>query len=124
MLFASWDHFAIACMKSETMVASKIQAYLLDAGVAAAANIIAEQESDHHLESKDKQEFLQVLSADIGIPISELIQVVKGGDPSKQGTWAHALVMIDLWQWGDKKAHVQVTQGDLSLAGDRPGLTG
>lgn len=33
---------------------------------------------------------IRALSADpdIGIPISELIQVVRGGDPSKQGTWA------------------------------------
>jgi hypothetical protein len=109
-LFASWDHFAIACMKNETPMATEIQAYLLDAGVSAAANAIAEHESDHHLESKDKQEFLQVLSADIGIPISELIQVVKGGDPSKQGTWAHPLVMIELAQWCDKRAHVKVTK--------------
>jgi hypothetical protein len=87
-LFASWDHFAIACLKSETPMATEIQAYLLDAGVAAAANVIAEQETGHDLESKDKREFLDALSPDIGIPISELIQVVKGGDPSTQGTWA------------------------------------
>jgi KilA-N domain len=42
----------------------------------------------NYLQSKDKQEFLEALSDDIGIPISELIQVVRGGDPSKQGTWA------------------------------------
>jgi hypothetical protein len=86
-LFASWDHFAIACLKSETPMATEIQAYLLDAGVAAAANLIAEQETGHYLASKDKREFLDALSADMGIPISALIQVVKGGDPSKQGTW-------------------------------------
>jgi hypothetical protein len=34
----------------------------------------------------------------------------RGGDPSKQGTWAHPLVMIDLAQWCDKKAHVKVTK--------------
>jgi hypothetical protein len=72
-LFASWDHLAIA----------------LDAGVAAAANIIAEQKTGHYLESKDKQEFLDAVSADTGIPVSELIQVVRGGDPTEQGTWAH-----------------------------------
>jgi hypothetical protein len=93
-LFASSDHLAIA----------------LDTGVAAAANIIAEQETGHYLESTDKREFLEALSADIGKPISELIQVIKGGDPSKQGTWAHTLVMIDLGQWCDKKAHVKVTK--------------
>jgi hypothetical protein len=46
-LFASWDHFAVACLKSETPMAHEIQAYLLDAGVAAAANIIVEQETGH-----------------------------------------------------------------------------
>jgi hypothetical protein len=49
-------------------------------------------------------------SADMGIPISELIQIVKGGDPSEQGTWAHPLVMIDLGQWCDKRAHMKVTK--------------
>src|SRR6266850_1022353 len=34
-------------MKSETSIAHQIQAYLLDAGVAAAANVIAEQETGH-----------------------------------------------------------------------------
>jgi len=53
---------------------------------------------------------LDALSTDMGIPISALIQVVKGGDPTKQGTWAHAMVMIDLGQWCDKKAHVKVTK--------------
>jgi hypothetical protein len=66
----------------------------------------------NYLQLKDKQDFLQALSADpdIGIPISELIQVVKDGDPSKQGSWAHPLVMIDLSQWCDKRAHVKVTK--------------
>jgi hypothetical protein len=53
---------------------------------------------------------LDALSTDMGIPISALIQVVKGGDPTKQGTWAHPMVMIDLGQWCDKKAHVKVTK--------------
>lgn len=73
-------------MKSETPIAHQMQAYLLDAGVAATAKIIAEQKTGQYLESKDKREFLDALSADIGIPISELIQVVRGGYPSKQGT--------------------------------------
>jgi hypothetical protein len=53
---------------------------------------------------------IRALSADIGIPISELIQVVKGGDPSKQGTWAPPMVIIGLAQWCDKKAEVLVTK--------------
>jgi hypothetical protein len=46
-LFASWDHFAIACLKSETLMATESQAYLLDAGVVAADNVIAEEETGY-----------------------------------------------------------------------------
>jgi hypothetical protein len=46
-LFASWDHFAIACLKSETPMATEIQAYLLDAGIAPAANAITGHETGH-----------------------------------------------------------------------------
>ena len=31
--------------------------------------------------------YLQALSADMGIPISELVQSIRGGSPSLQGTW-------------------------------------
>jgi hypothetical protein len=65
---------------------------------------------NHYVDSKERREFLDALTTDTGIPVSELIQVVKGGDPTKQGTWAHPMVMIDLGQWCDKKAHVKVTK--------------
>ena len=46
------------------------------------------------------KEFLDVLSADMGIPISALVQVVKGGnDRLSQGTWVHPQVAIHLGQW-------------------------
>ena len=35
------------------------------------------------------KQFLTALSADIGYPISEIIQIVKGGNPKDQGTWIH-----------------------------------
>jgi hypothetical protein len=47
-LFTSWDHFAMACLKSENPMAHEIQAYLLDAGVAA-ANIIAEHATGYYV---------------------------------------------------------------------------
>jgi len=40
----------------------------------------------HYLETKATKAFLDELSADIGIPISELVQIIKGGHPQMQGT--------------------------------------
>jgi hypothetical protein len=50
----------------------------------------------HDLELKGTQGFREALAADpdMGIPISELMQVVKDGDPSRQGAWADLLVLI------------------------------
>jgi len=45
------------------------------------------------------QEFLETLSSDIGIPTSELVCIIKGGDYRLQGTWVHPQVAIHLAQW-------------------------
>lgn len=45
------------------------------------------------------QDFVSELSADTGIPVSELIQSVKGGNPEFQGTWVHPHIAINLGQW-------------------------
>jgi hypothetical protein len=64
----------------------------------------------HYNESKTAQEFLAALSSDIGIPISGLVQSVKGGSPYLQGTWIHPQVAINLAQWLSPKFAVQVTK--------------
>ena len=56
------------------------------------------------------QEFLDALSADMGIPISELIEQVKGGIPQYQGTWVHPQVAINLAQWASPKFAVSVSK--------------
>ena len=57
------------------------------------------------------QAFLEALSADIGIPISDLVQIMKGGnDKLLQGTWIHPQVAIDLGQWLSPAFAVQVTK--------------
>ena len=56
------------------------------------------------------KEFLAALEADMGIPISELVQVVKGGVPALQGTWVHPLVATHLAQWLSPKFAVQVNK--------------
>lgn len=55
-------------------------------------------------------EFLAELSSDMGNPITELIQSVRGGDPSLQGTWVHPNVAIHLAQWLSPKFAVQVAK--------------
>lgn len=60
---------------------------------------------------KTTREFLQALSTDMGIPISALIQVLKGGSQQKlQGTWVHPHVAIHLAQWLSPKFSVQVSK--------------
>ena len=44
----------------------------------------------HYKESKQTTAFLKALEADIGIPISQLVQSIKGGAPTMQGTRFHS----------------------------------
>ena len=39
--------------------------------------------------TQNTKDFLEALSADMGIPITELIEQIKGGIPQFQGTWVH-----------------------------------
>ena len=66
-------------------------------------------------ETRTSREFANALSADIGIPISELIQSIKGGNPAMQGTWVHPQVAIHLAQWLSPVFAVQVTQWVFEL---------
>jgi hypothetical protein len=61
-------------------------------------------------EVKTSKDFAAALSADLGIPISELVQSVSGGTPELQGTWVHPQVAIHLAQWLSPQFAVQVTQ--------------
>ena len=66
----------------------------------------------HYNSAKATQEFLSEFSSDIGIPISELVQIIKGGDSSSavQGTWIHPQIAIHLGQWLSPKFAVQVSK--------------
>ena len=47
----------------------------------------------HYFANASTKEFLEELSTDIGIPITALVQIVKGGkDAKSQGTWVHPQV--------------------------------
>jgi hypothetical protein len=56
------------------------------------------------------KEFLQELSADMGIPISQLIQVLRPGGEGLQGTWVHPQVSTHLAQWLSPRFAVQVSK--------------
>lgn len=64
----------------------------------------------HYLESKTTKAFLNELTADIGIPISGLVQIIKGGQPQMQGTWVHPQVAVNLGQWASPKFAVLVSK--------------
>src|SRR3546814_633207 len=71
---------------------------------------------------KTTPEFAMELSAETGIPVSELIQSVKGGDPTLQGTWIHPRVAIHLAQWLSPKFAVAVSKWVMDwMSGKSPG---
>lgn len=59
---------------------------------------------------KSTKEFIDELSSETGIPVSALIQTVKGGTPQFQGTWVHPQVAINLAQWASPKFAVLVSK--------------
>lgn len=76
----------------------------------------------HYNEVKAHQAFFAELSSDIGIPISEIVQVIKGGNTELQGTWVHPQVAIHLAQWLSPKFAVQVTKWVFDwMSGKIPG---
>jgi hypothetical protein len=62
----------------------------------------------HYAENRTVKAFLRELESVIGIPITELIQSVRGG--SAQGTWVHPKVAIHLAQWLSPRFAVQVSE--------------
>lgn len=76
-------------------------------------------------ENRTTRDFAQELASDLGIPISELIESVRGGEPHRQGTWVHPQVAIHLAQWLSAKFAVQVSKWIhewMSAQGGRPRL--
>lgn len=63
----------------------------------------------HYSENESTKAFLKALEADIGIPTSQLIQILRGGNVV-QGTWVHPQVAIHLAQWLSPQFAVQVSK--------------
>ena len=70
---------------------------------------VAGREFGHYNANVTTRAYLAELSSEIGIPISELIQAVSGGNPARQGTWVHPQVAIHLGQWLSPKFAVLVS---------------
>lgn len=70
----------------------------------------AGREWKHYNENKTTAAFLAELSREVGIPTSELIQSVRGGNPDDQGTWVHPQVATHLAQWLSPRFAVRVSQ--------------
>lgn len=70
----------------------------------------ADRQINDYIRLKTTPLFLNELSAETGIPVSDLIQTIKGGIPTMQGTWVHPQVAIHLAQWLSPKFAVKVTQ--------------
>lgn len=64
----------------------------------------------HYWELGVTKAFLEALSTDIGMTISELVHAVKGGMPKLQGTWVHPQVAINLGQWLSPQFAVAVSK--------------
>ena len=64
----------------------------------------------HYNANQTTQAFLKELQAEIGITITELMQIQKGGEPHLQGTWVHPQVATHLAQWLSPKFAVQVSK--------------
>lgn len=76
----------------------------------------------HYRENVATNAFLDALASDIGMPISVLVQSIKGGDPRLQGTWIHPQVAIHFGQWLSPKFAVQVSQWVVDwMSGKSPG---
>lgn len=77
----------------------------------------------HYKANKDAKAFIEYLSSVIGIPISKLMIIIKGGSPKKQGTWVHKRIALDLARWISPEIACFIydiverfASGDLSMA--------
>lgn len=63
------------------------------------------------LRTKSTQDFLEALSLDMQIHMSNLVEVVRGrGDKVQQGTWIHPDIAIQLAQWLDPNFSIFVSR--------------
>lgn len=79
---------------------------------------------------KSTKSYLTTLASVMKICITDLVQVIQGGDPQNQGTWGHPKVAIRFAQWCSEEFAVQVdiwtdelmTTGKVEIAPAQPAL--
>ena len=59
----------------------------------------ANKQFNDYVRLKSTKPFVEALMVETGIPVTELIQTLRGGNPELQGTWVHPQVAIHLAQW-------------------------
>jgi phage antirepressor YoqD-like protein len=66
---------------------------------------VFDKQTNDWLRLKNTKAVVDALSTDTGIPVSVLVQVIKGGDTirnaTQQGTWIHPDLAVQLAQWLD-----------------------
>ena len=65
---------------------------------------------NNYWQNDTSQSFAGELAIVTGIPVTEVIQSVRGGLPEFQGTWVHPQMAIHLAQWLSPRFAVQVSQ--------------
>ena len=69
-----------------------------------------------HWNSLEKTKaFLRILSSEVGITTSKLIEIVSGGNFKNQGTWAHPQVAVNIAQWISPEFDVKVSKWIFEL---------
>ena len=78
-----------------------------------------EKKFSHWFSLETTKELINELSADAGIPASGLVETKRGGnDKSKQGSWIHPDLSIQLAQWISPKFAIQVSKWIRALFSD------
>lgn len=69
-------------------------------------------------QNQSTKDFVAALELDIGIPISTMVQVSKGGQALQalQGVWVHPQVAVHLGQWASPVFAVQVSKWVVDFA--------
>lgn len=71
---------------------------------------VAGKSWNHYQSNLQTKDFLDELVSDTGIPVSTLVQSLKGGVADQQGTWVHPQVAVHLAQWLSPKFAVLVSR--------------
>jgi|SRR5579862_6064832 len=110
------EEFTVAEQTKFRFVPHKVQGEVIEQRIAdgyinaTAMCHAAGRQFNHYFTNATTKAFLEELSSETGIPVSELVQSIKGGPPDRQGTWVHPQVAIHLGQWVSPRFAVLVSR--------------